>query len=67
MGQPRGRLHLAVEALGSPGMIEQLRVDDLERHGPIHPTMLRLVDAAHAADPQALLNVIAAVLPQLRR
>ena len=59
--QPRARLRLVVEALHPRRILRHLRVEHLQRDDAIDRDLARLVDDAHAALADALLDLVAAV------
>ncbi len=58
MGQGRERLGLALEARQGGGVLAQARGQDLDRHAPPEPAVERLVDLAHAAFTELLLDLV---------
>ena len=65
MSQLRRRLHFAPKPLDRLRLPDQLRVDELDRHRPIHQPMLGPIDVSHAAATDQLDDAITRMVPQL--
>jgi len=55
----RCELDLAQEPLAEPSVESQPRGDELERHRPLHPAVIRAVDDSHAAFADQLFEPVA--------
>ena len=65
--QPGCSLNLAPKPLNRLRMPDQLRIDQLERHRPVHQLVLGPVDDTHSAAANPLDDAVSRMIPQFRR
>jgi hypothetical protein len=61
------RLHFTMEALDSLGIADELRIDDLQSHQPVHDLVPRLVDRPHSALAEQIQDLELRMVGQVGR